>query len=98
MGQGLRQPDTLTHAFAVSANVAPSGLGEIHALNRLPRQLIRGLRITPCETKIRRDKLKPCQPLGKRIELRAVTDKFEQLLRFRRTHAEYIDTTTRRAH
>src|SRR5258708_18582228 len=41
--QGLSEPDSLTHSFAISGDVAVCGVGKIYALNRAPSQTFRGL-------------------------------------------------------
>src|SRR6266851_534808 len=41
--QGLSEPDSLTHPFAITGDVADCSIGKIHALNRAPGQTFRGL-------------------------------------------------------
>src|SRR5258708_7597031 len=96
VGNGLRQPYALTHAFTVSGNAAVSGLTHGHAVNCFCRQTSGFIPIDPAQLQGLVDKFEPGHSLGKGIELRAITDMAEELFRLVWRETEHTDSALRR--
>src|SRR5262245_20091542 len=92
----LGQPDALSHALAVSGDLAVGGLNQIDALDRAPGHLFGLLARQAVNRQKRFDEVVAGHPFRERIELAAIADLAKQLLRVRRRNAENADAASRR--
>src|SRR6185437_3387076 len=81
VGDGLSQPDSLAHSFAVSGNSAVRGACHARSLQCFQRELMRLCFAQPAEAEELVDELVSCYAFGKGIKLRAVANVAKEFFR-----------------